>query len=819
MNFKSAFEARNILIPRLQRDYVQGGDEAVINPFLDYLLSGDCDLNYIYGYSEAGAFVPVDGQQRLTTLWLLYLYIHSKSGDTKPFATSLSFHTREFASDFCETLVKRLPQLMQKLKDLERKGCPDKRNLDEIISGECWFIPSWRKNLTVANMLSTLRYIHAKLAKKDCENEISSLRDSGIGIRFEFLNMTEENKLDDDIYIKMNGRGRPLSQFENLKSWIDEKIARLSFSAEWRKFMDNRWTTFFWNNRNTASEHPEEIDDEQLHCFANLMVLFHIMHPHILAGSVEGEFREELADFLNLPENVSAGEIAAKLLARLASGSVPPLVWFDRLPLMPEKFFAFAFVSLNRLSRLAKEFNSLDLYFRNDSVLTPAYSLAMTAGTFARTLPLLYALISFPGGETTLFDWMRIMRNLTLNTEIEQKDLGRILHTIVRMAGYCRKSSLFAMLNRPDMKSGKIADGFSSRQVDEEIRKASPEYVRMRPLFADLENNQFFSGRIGGMFNLLPGEEFTYERFGIYSAVLKTLFNGGDKGVSPDFDDSGHLLRRILMTYPPYYFGVRTNKNRDDLWSFCNGLTDWQAYVRDQDEAWGVDIGSLKLFLEDFAPQELDGDALLEGMRKRLESFACDYPAVLEKDIPDSFRFHFIHHPGVWSYIKNTNYVFWRGKGFDIDLRRSFSNNANHMDLRTYVLYLDYRHNEDLAAATRGWDMGLYEKGITCFYLERKETENDEKGTIAIDVFFGAYNSGRVKRNSENCYGFSLFRRTDSDEIEDQIRATESIITSSNRELIAGLGLQLGTDGRYSIFNLSRKEAVSRLNRLLSCLF
>ena len=33
--------------------------------------------------------------------------------------------------------------------------------------------------------------------------------------------------LDDDIYIKMNGRGRTLSTFENLKSWMDEQISRI----------------------------------------------------------------------------------------------------------------------------------------------------------------------------------------------------------------------------------------------------------------------------------------------------------------------------------------------------------------------------------------------------------------------------------------------------------------------------------------------------------------------------------------------------------------------------------------------------------------
>lgn len=72
MNFIESFNNKTILIPLLQRDYVQGSEKsAVISPFLDALLEKDCDLNYIYGYEKDGCFVPVDGQQRLTTLWLL----------------------------------------------------------------------------------------------------------------------------------------------------------------------------------------------------------------------------------------------------------------------------------------------------------------------------------------------------------------------------------------------------------------------------------------------------------------------------------------------------------------------------------------------------------------------------------------------------------------------------------------------------------------------------------------------------------------------------------------------------------------------------
>ena len=49
MDFNSAFQNKRILVPILQRDYVQGATESVIVPFIDNLLDSECDLNYIYG--------------------------------------------------------------------------------------------------------------------------------------------------------------------------------------------------------------------------------------------------------------------------------------------------------------------------------------------------------------------------------------------------------------------------------------------------------------------------------------------------------------------------------------------------------------------------------------------------------------------------------------------------------------------------------------------------------------------------------------------------------------------------------------------------
>lgn len=71
-----------IEIPIIQRDYAQGrvGKEELRKSFLRDLKGAlgtnkQMKLDFVYGTNENGVLIPLDGQQRLTTLWLLHWYI------------------------------------------------------------------------------------------------------------------------------------------------------------------------------------------------------------------------------------------------------------------------------------------------------------------------------------------------------------------------------------------------------------------------------------------------------------------------------------------------------------------------------------------------------------------------------------------------------------------------------------------------------------------------------------------------------------------------------------------------------------------------
>lgn len=88
---KESVRLQKIIIPIIQRDYSQGRRDPEVDRvrsrFLDSLhgaLSEPITLDFVYGdIDENGVMTPLDGQQRLTTLFLLYWYAAKKRGFPK----------------------------------------------------------------------------------------------------------------------------------------------------------------------------------------------------------------------------------------------------------------------------------------------------------------------------------------------------------------------------------------------------------------------------------------------------------------------------------------------------------------------------------------------------------------------------------------------------------------------------------------------------------------------------------------------------------------------------------------------------------------
>lgn len=247
-----------IIIPIIQRDYAQGRLSESVNRkrerFLEALKEAVTEkpitLDFVYGdINKDGIMTPLDGQQRLTTLFLLHWYAAKKNNINEneySFLKQFSYETRYSARDFCKYLI---------------DFTPDFNNIisDDIIE-QSWFPLDWKKDPTIHSMLVMLDSINEKF--KDVPDLWNKLCNKSI--TFYFLPIKDMG-LTDELYIKMNSRGKPLTDFEHFKAEFEREIKNLDqkYADSIINKIDIAWTDMLWTYRGDDNV----IDDEFLRYF------------------------------------------------------------------------------------------------------------------------------------------------------------------------------------------------------------------------------------------------------------------------------------------------------------------------------------------------------------------------------------------------------------------------------------------------------------------------------------------------------------------------------------------------------------------------
>ena len=294
-----------IEIPLIQRDYVQGrihevtdktSDElkdrfkeekdkrnGFVKQLLDALRTGEPKkLTFIYGVLRDNdkpnchqeSFIPIDGQQRLTTLFLLcWMLGHNISIQQKTRLESIipqeflkgfrsfRYKTRPSSNLFCERLV------------AEDFIPANKVSISENIKSQPWFGDGWLKDPSVQAMLQMLDEIENQLNQSpDCWNTMFDNLFKKDVITFEFLNM-DTYRLSDDLYVKMNARGKQLTPFELFKAsftkslkdkYPDVKYNNKTLQEYFNDAVEHKWTNLFWRyclkDINAYNEYKKALD-------------------------------------------------------------------------------------------------------------------------------------------------------------------------------------------------------------------------------------------------------------------------------------------------------------------------------------------------------------------------------------------------------------------------------------------------------------------------------------------------------------------------------------------------------------------------------
>ena len=273
--FQLFAEDLQVEIPIIQRDYAQGRESTVdvrkqfLRAVHDALSRQQpLDLDFVYGSFEGTQsdrkFSLLDGQQRLTTLFLLHWYLAVKDGRLSEFQDRIqsddqsrfTYQTRPSSSEFFNALATEPFEL------------PDEQGESMALSQkmvDCrWFFLSWRLDPTIKSCLVMLDLINELFgAFSGFYNRL--IQTQNPYITFQFLDMKDFG-LSDDLYIKMNARGKTLTPFENFKAWLFGHSDKLILSKQdFQLKVDQDWTDIFWEDLRKPDS--SDIDTQYLRFF------------------------------------------------------------------------------------------------------------------------------------------------------------------------------------------------------------------------------------------------------------------------------------------------------------------------------------------------------------------------------------------------------------------------------------------------------------------------------------------------------------------------------------------------------------------------
>lgn len=475
--------------------------------------SKNLNLNIDWNFSEADTardrpvdttFIPLDGQQRLTTLFLLHLYFKPDNNeDVENKLKKFTYKIRPSSRDFCEKLTDNISFSLDASKT--------KTTISEHIANSPWFFKYWIKDPSVRGMLRMLDEIHLQfhgIDRSACWNKLKQ-------IQFDFLDL-DKLKLTDELYVKMNARGVPLTPFENFKAWLIEYIQKenieiksLNESKSWTELIDTTWTDLFWSNKDSDNM---LIDEELMRYFRNMMQIFLILQEDF---NPETDSKEE--------ERRKAAQDARDKAALLAttkddkSGEYLyiPNSFYESNELLTEKNLNEIFYSIDNLVR----YESLikDAFDGEDFVISffdkrgSVFKKFIDNKTTYADKVVFYALHIFLKNitesesdfslEHALRNWMRVVRNLVVNSNIDSIPLFKRAISSINWIQE-RSIKIYEFLNEKDEQF--TLRGFEGNQTKEEIIKAKlildkdPDWEK---LIFHAENHKLFRGCIRFLIN------------------------------------------------------------------------------------------------------------------------------------------------------------------------------------------------------------------------------------------------------------------------------------------------------------------------------
>lgn len=566
-----------IEIPKIQRDYAQGREsqgevhERFLTSIFDALEdNSEIEMDFVYGSvkkveldnkQKTNIFTPLDGQQRLTTLYLLYWYIGNREleeQDRKNINTLLkkfTYETRTSSRRFCE-----------KITDTNLTFV---RNPSAEIKNLPWFYKSYKQDPTIKAMLNMLDAINEKYGK-DKRNFFEKLQN----LQFYILPLNGFN-LTDELYMKMNARGKQLTDFENFKAdlikWMkdDNNVYKTDFQKtvelDGRKMpyylaisqkIDTKWAQFLWRAIKDFQIEEKDKNGNILNQGETVDLLFirlfyrYFLQKYYLIFKAKFEQRSKVIIIDEEYEKTHYETLLSEGKYQNFNAFQMILKKENIIPSL-EKVFDILADNWNDIKESIQpswpnnstKWHFLQKMIQSKRVIFLAISLFLEKNTF---------------DNTQFKQWMRVVWNIVENTDIDGfQPMYSAMELINELS--TNSTDIYSFLADP---TKTISSQSSSNAVEEERKKATfivQANTNWEDTFIEAEKHSFFKGSVG----FIIADNMTEDDFKHRTDMANKVFD--ENGVNLDYQAEGHLfLRALISRYTEYKQIINRNYTDSD---------------------------------------------------------------------------------------------------------------------------------------------------------------------------------------------------------------------------------------------------------------
>ena len=466
--------------------------------------------------------------------------------------------------------------------------------------------------------------------------------------------------LSDDLYIKMNARGKALTDFEKFKAKFEQFLEKKykDLKKDFTDKIDGGWTDLFWDYKDSKTNLFDEL-------FINFFRVVAINH-YAYSKEIDNEFEINISLLRDKKQQISFEK-------------------YFELDCFDSEYVALIScvldkLSQNRTDKIIKVFFTESNYFNEISIFNGVIENSLGYADMVKFYGYSQFLFNeeiINTDETNFIEWMRVVRNLVegskLTYYINATVFANSIKAINKLVMY-RNDILtyFSNLNEDKL------IGFLQIQINEEILKAKLilKNAEWRKAIITIENHGYFNGQIGFLLEFSGIDEYlkknghinwdnneNKEYFNIflnYTEKIKTIFNS--EGLNR-FED--YIFERALLAKGDYL--LKRGRNYSFLIDSERDIS-WKRLLRDNNE----NRKTVKLLLDSIN---------LQTLQKELQNIIDNFSN------SNDWRYYFIKYPEI---IKScgAHKLIRCNDDFDILLLGSSTTSGYHKEYFSYALYL-----------------------------------------------------------------------------------------------------------------------------------